>query len=329
MQNQQLVDYINQSLAAGQTKEQIKQSLLQIGWREGDINEAFGGASANIATPIDFQQPKKFPIKLLIGIISGIVILSAIGGGVYWRQKYINKNNQIETQQINQSSIREGEKDILIKESPEEAIYKSMQKEEVLTDDQNKIEEDVQKRQTTSNESSAQQVDNVYTIKIKLDSGEIVTRNVTLAEYEKYQSALSLLPITESSKLGVSTAFPPEECELGKSTFGMIDVQVCKLASVINFSPISDVYIVNVLTDDKKNVVDFTPFPLNLAIDLPSDALKIDPSKLSIYYWGGTSICSEKGCGYYVAMLTNIDAKNKQATATITRPGQYLLGVKK
>lgn len=42
MPNQQLVDYINQCLAAGRTKEQIKQSLLSAGWQNKDIEEALG-----------------------------------------------------------------------------------------------------------------------------------------------------------------------------------------------------------------------------------------------------------------------------------------------
>lgn len=48
MLNQQIVDYINQCLAADQTKEQIKQSLLSAGWQESDIDEAFAGANTNI-----------------------------------------------------------------------------------------------------------------------------------------------------------------------------------------------------------------------------------------------------------------------------------------
>ncbi len=165
-----------------------------------------------------------------------------------------------------------------------------------------------------------------YVIKIKLDNGEVASRKVTLAEYEKYQSALSRFPIDEKSKLETSTAFPSEGSELIKNAFGK-EIQTYKSTNVITFSQISDTYIVNVLTGDKKEVVDFAPFPLSLAIDLTDDALKIDPSKLSIYYWGGTSVCSEKNCGYYVATQTYLDTKNKQAIAAITRPGQYLLGV--
>lgn len=89
MPNQQLVDYIDQCLAAGQTKEQIKQSLLSAGWQEENIDEELG--SANVAMPVDFQHPKRFPTKLLVGAILGVVILSAIGGGAYWRKKFESK----------------------------------------------------------------------------------------------------------------------------------------------------------------------------------------------------------------------------------------------
>lgn len=94
MPNQQLTDYVNQCLAAGQTKEQIKQSLLQSGWQDADVDDALGGEMVDIVAPMDFQQPKRFPTKLLAGAILGAVILIAIGGGIYWRQK-----KQVETKQ--------------------------------------------------------------------------------------------------------------------------------------------------------------------------------------------------------------------------------------
>lgn len=44
MQNQQLVDYIKQATEQGQSKDQIKQALLQAGWQEKDIEEVFNDA---------------------------------------------------------------------------------------------------------------------------------------------------------------------------------------------------------------------------------------------------------------------------------------------
>lgn len=45
MPNQQLLDYIQKAKEAGQTDWQITQSLLQIGWSQEQINEAFGTSS--------------------------------------------------------------------------------------------------------------------------------------------------------------------------------------------------------------------------------------------------------------------------------------------
>ena len=44
MSNQQLIDYIKQAQAAGQSKEQIRAALLGAGWREADVDEALGVA---------------------------------------------------------------------------------------------------------------------------------------------------------------------------------------------------------------------------------------------------------------------------------------------
>lgn len=61
MANQQLIDYINQALSQGQSKEQIKQALLIVGWQEKDVEEAFGGLSDKIV-PLrsgrDFLKPE-------------------------------------------------------------------------------------------------------------------------------------------------------------------------------------------------------------------------------------------------------------------------------
>lgn len=260
----------------------------------------------------------KISMKKIILIVGGVVLVAVLGRGIWAYQQM--KADETKVGALAPTATTVSEQSILVAPTKAPApVFASI--------NQNKTEGDSQKK-VENNKLPVEQAYEVHTIKIKLDNGEIISRNVTQPDYEKYQSALSRFPIDESSKLKVSTAFPSEGCELGKNTFGR-EVQVCKLASIINFSQISDIYIVNVSTDKKESVVDFTPFPLSLTIDLTTDALRIDPSKLSIYYWGGTSVCSEKNCGYYIAMPTDIDTKNKQATAMITRPGQYLLGVKK
>lgn len=85
MPNQQLVEYINQCLAAGQTKEQIKQSLFSAGWQEADIDETLGGVSGTVAVPTMLLFPQEqavsgqikyagFWIRYIAASIDGLVI---------------------------------------------------------------------------------------------------------------------------------------------------------------------------------------------------------------------------------------------------------------
>jgi hypothetical protein len=59
MQNQELFNYIKENLAKGHNKEEIRKALLNIGWAENDINEAFNSMSApNIQPPRPIQPPQ-------------------------------------------------------------------------------------------------------------------------------------------------------------------------------------------------------------------------------------------------------------------------------
>lgn len=90
MANQQLVDYIKASLAQNQSQDQIKQNLLQSGWQETDIDEAFGSVRGAIiavpATPSlqqdqgDSSQVKYagFWIRYIASSIDGLIIAIAI-----------------------------------------------------------------------------------------------------------------------------------------------------------------------------------------------------------------------------------------------------------
>ena len=51
MPNQQLIDYIKQATEQGQSREQVKATLLGAGWQEVDIEMAFSGNVASIPTP--------------------------------------------------------------------------------------------------------------------------------------------------------------------------------------------------------------------------------------------------------------------------------------
>lgn len=88
MLNQQLLDYIRQSLAMGTKKEDIKASLLSIGWQGSDIDEAmksFNTGHEGFSIPAQKIEPatKKnisLVAKILIVAILGAVILVAVGG---------------------------------------------------------------------------------------------------------------------------------------------------------------------------------------------------------------------------------------------------------
>jgi len=93
MVNQQLLDYIKQQLEQGVSQEQIKNSLLSVGWSEADIEEGFRLISSSttpaVTPPIysekitENQQKAVFApsetksTKNLIIIISVILILAA------------------------------------------------------------------------------------------------------------------------------------------------------------------------------------------------------------------------------------------------------------
>lgn len=61
MVNEQLKKYIHEGLKSGKTRDEIKKSLLEIGWREADIQEAFASSEMPEA-PISTQETKKVKI---------------------------------------------------------------------------------------------------------------------------------------------------------------------------------------------------------------------------------------------------------------------------
>jgi len=80
MINQQLLDYIKQSLDGGETKENIKNKLLSAGWQDNDIEEAF-----NFLVPS--VKPIKSSKKNLLVLIMAIFVL--LGSGFVYA--YIQK----------------------------------------------------------------------------------------------------------------------------------------------------------------------------------------------------------------------------------------------
>lgn len=86
--NPQLVDYINQQLAAGMDRENITQTLLGAGWQEQDIENAFGGGFGTALAPN----------YMSFGVVV-VAILTALSAVGYYYSVY-NFNNK-KTNQIN------------------------------------------------------------------------------------------------------------------------------------------------------------------------------------------------------------------------------------
>lgn len=92
MANEQLINYIKQQLAQGQTNDQIINSLSVNGWQTSDIMSAFNAlnSKSSLIPPsrvnpptfsIDYSQQKKSN-KLLIVVLS-IFFIFLIGGGIF------------------------------------------------------------------------------------------------------------------------------------------------------------------------------------------------------------------------------------------------------
>ena len=91
MINQQLLDYINQRLISGTSKEEIKKVLLSNGWQENDIDDAINQAS-NLFTEsiktmrIGHALNRKVLILALVGIL---VVGSGVLGYFYYTKNII------------------------------------------------------------------------------------------------------------------------------------------------------------------------------------------------------------------------------------------------
>lgn len=78
MANQQLVDFIKAALAQNQTQDQMRQSLLQSGWQEGDIVEAFSVAiSGSTVVPVAPIKYAGFWIRWAAAMLDGLIVTAA------------------------------------------------------------------------------------------------------------------------------------------------------------------------------------------------------------------------------------------------------------
>lgn len=86
MANQQLLEYVRQSLASGATKEDIRSALLNVGWPKEDVDEALDAISLGVPQ-MPFQAPfqvsptqevKKESKRVILKILIVIFILSLV-----------------------------------------------------------------------------------------------------------------------------------------------------------------------------------------------------------------------------------------------------------
>jgi hypothetical protein len=84
MPNEQIKSYIQQSLAAGSSKEDIKKNLLASGWQSADIEEALGAPGTPAATPASPEQPTQPKTnKKLLWIVVAVIVIIALGACAY------------------------------------------------------------------------------------------------------------------------------------------------------------------------------------------------------------------------------------------------------
>jgi hypothetical protein len=92
MINQELLDYIRQQLQRGVGKEKIKKILIDNGWQEQEIEEAFSLLKSSSQLTL---EPYKRANKILLTVISIIVGILIISGGVFAYLNYFQSSEKI------------------------------------------------------------------------------------------------------------------------------------------------------------------------------------------------------------------------------------------
>ena len=105
MPNQQLIDYIKQAQAAGQSKEQIRAALLGAGWQEQDVDDVLSGAVLPVQSATSGASHSS---KLIIIAVLLAAILFIAGGGLAYFFIFTNlygKNQWKRNRNSNSGSI--------------------------------------------------------------------------------------------------------------------------------------------------------------------------------------------------------------------------------
>lgn len=91
MANQELVVYIAQQLEAGVTESDVRKSLMQSGWQETAVSEAFAFLQPIAAEPMTESQSKKSSKKIALILFIVALFLFLIGGAVYTYSQFMSK----------------------------------------------------------------------------------------------------------------------------------------------------------------------------------------------------------------------------------------------
>jgi len=188
--------------------------------------------------------------------------------------------------------------------------------------------------EVTANRKSVEDFTNLFKVALKdalsdlIDSvtGSIVdgiqnTAAKVKGTWDGFIAGVSkLVPTTSSSKM-VALMSPLDHAA---------DKAIAKSSDYIpndaNATALGDVYIVNLQTPDGTPVTDFSSNPLTLSIDYTDELLAgagIDlakATKLALYRWDG-----KLGC--YIYQPSQVDTAAKKVTASIMKPGQYVIGI--
>ncbi|MBP7843017.1 hypothetical protein KA017_03355 [Candidatus Woesebacteria bacterium] len=91
MVNQELVVYIAQQLEAGVTEPDIRKSLMQSGWQETAVSEAFAFLQPIAAEPIAEAKSRKSLKKTALILLIVALLLLFVGGAIYAFNQFMSK----------------------------------------------------------------------------------------------------------------------------------------------------------------------------------------------------------------------------------------------
>lgn len=100
MTNPELQNYVKQNLTAGFSETEIKQALLEVGWQETEITEAFAESKNGLLPPTVKQFPPKSPEthespNRLISTLLVLIALPVLAFGGFWAYQKLQKGKPV------------------------------------------------------------------------------------------------------------------------------------------------------------------------------------------------------------------------------------------